>query len=100
MGVACRGHWPLGTSSAQFTVYRLRHGLTNQDGCPTATGDAINSGKRLIRSRCAWSKEPSLRWGLPDQFRRYDDLLSSGIHDVNKIEDFLDNFISVVVLRF
>jgi len=21
-GVACRGHWPLGTSSAQFTVYR------------------------------------------------------------------------------
>jgi len=26
--------------------------------------------------------------------------LSTGIHDVNKIEDFLDNFISVVVLRF
>jgi len=23
MGVACRGHWPLGTSSAQFTVYRI-----------------------------------------------------------------------------
>ena len=38
MGVACRGHWPLGTSSAQFTVYwyRLRHSLTNQDSCPTA----------------------------------------------------------------
>ena len=36
MGVACRGHWPLGTSSAQFTVYRLRHSLTNQDRCPTA----------------------------------------------------------------
>jgi len=74
MGVACRGHWPLGTSSAQFTVYRLRHSLTNhelsncQDGCQT------NS-------------------------RRYNDLLSTGIHDVNKIEDFLDNFISVVVLR-
>jgi len=30
--VACRRHWPLalGTSSAQFTVYRLRHSLTNQ----------------------------------------------------------------------
>jgi len=26
--------------------------------------------------------------------------LSTGIHDVNKIEDFLDNFISVVVLLF
>jgi len=36
MGVACRGHWPLGTSNAQFTVYRLRHSLTNRDGCPTA----------------------------------------------------------------
>jgi len=22
-GVACHGHWPLGTSSAQFTVYRI-----------------------------------------------------------------------------
>jgi len=30
MGVACRGHWPLGTSSAKFTVYRLRHSSTNQ----------------------------------------------------------------------
>jgi len=33
-GVACRGHWPLGTSSAHCTVhslpYRLRHSLTNQ----------------------------------------------------------------------
>ena len=29
-GMACRGHWPLGTSSAQLTVYRLRH------RCPTA----------------------------------------------------------------
>jgi len=29
-GVSCRGHWPLGTSSAQVTVYRLRH------RCPTA----------------------------------------------------------------
>ena len=37
MGVACRGHWPLGTSSAQFTVYRLRHSLTDQDSCPTAS---------------------------------------------------------------
>ena len=31
MGVACRGHWLLGTSSArQVTVYRLRH------RCPSA----------------------------------------------------------------
>jgi len=37
MGVACRGHWPLGTSGAQFTVYRrLRHSLTDHDRCPTA----------------------------------------------------------------
>jgi len=26
MGMACRGHWPLGTSSAQFTVYRIDWG--------------------------------------------------------------------------
>jgi len=25
-GVACRGHWPLGTSSAQFTVYHIDWG--------------------------------------------------------------------------
>jgi len=25
MGVACRGHWPLGTSSAQFTVYSTKY---------------------------------------------------------------------------
>jgi len=29
-------HWALGTSNAQFTVYRLRHSITNQDRCPTA----------------------------------------------------------------
>jgi len=34
--------------------------------------------------------------GCQTNSRRYDDLLSTGIHDVNKIKDFLDNFISVV----
>jgi len=66
--------WALGTSSAQFTVYRLRQSLTNQ------------------LSNC--------QDGYQTNSRRYHDLLSTGIHDVNKIEDFLDNFISVVVLRF
>ena len=36
--VACRGHWPLGTSSArQVTVYRLRH------RCPTACRTAART---------------------------------------------------------
>jgi len=38
MGLACRGHWALG--SAQFTVYSLRRSLITQvsncqDGCQT-----------------------------------------------------------------
>jgi len=50
MGVACRGHWPLGTGHwalavhRTFTVYRLRH------RCPTARTDArpIPEGMTIV----------------------------------------------------
>ena len=75
MGVACRGHWPLGTSSAQFTVYRyrLRHSLTDQDSCPTVRTAArpIPEGMTIFCLPTASTSQIRTAWLYLYDWRQY-----------------------------